>query len=122
MKRSSHPGMPSKRDGSHTGAPKTRAAPTKAYKPLPDFLGGGSRIKSHKGVMVEVDMNMFADCDPRAAALVWKGNLFIFINFKICSNGFLFKDNLFQSHQTLHDSLSSSHSNASPVRRSVYFP
>ncbi|KAI8848613.1 hypothetical protein BC829DRAFT_214308 [Chytridium lagenaria] len=54
-------------------APKTRAAPTKASKPLPDFLGGGRRIKDRDGNFVEVQMNLFSQCDEDTPPMVWKG-------------------------------------------------
>jgi hypothetical protein len=53
--------------------PKTRAAPTKAMKPLPDFLGGGRKIKNHQGQFVLVDMRIFGECPDDCGPVVWKG-------------------------------------------------
>ncbi|KAJ3204038.1 Transcriptional adapter ada2 [Dinochytrium kinnereticum] len=59
--------------GQSNPPPKTRAAPTKASKPLPDFLGGGRRIKDRSGSFVEVEMSIFNKCDEGAPAMIWKG-------------------------------------------------
>ncbi|KAJ3416369.1 hypothetical protein HDV05_001937 [Chytridiales sp. JEL 0842] len=54
-------------------APKTRAAPTKAYKPLPTFLGGGRRIMDHRGQFILVDMSPFTYSPPTCPPVQWKG-------------------------------------------------
>ncbi|KAJ3098337.1 hypothetical protein HDU97_004112 [Phlyctochytrium planicorne] len=53
--------------------PKTRAAPSKASKPLPDFLGGGRRIKNYDGEFVDVEMSIFNKCDEGSPTMLWKG-------------------------------------------------
>ncbi|KAI9362024.1 hypothetical protein DFJ73DRAFT_812985 [Zopfochytrium polystomum] len=53
--------------------PKTRAAPTKASKPRPDFLGGGAMVKDKNGVLTLVDMSPFDACEEDASPVVWKG-------------------------------------------------
>ncbi|KAJ3329762.1 Transcriptional adapter ada2 [Blyttiomyces sp. JEL0837] len=70
-KEKSGPSLHSKTGGK--GEPKTRAAPTKATKPLPDFLGGGRMIKDRKGNMIAVEMGMFSECAPNSPVMVWKG-------------------------------------------------